>query len=546
MSPELTFIMSRVAPAAFIFAFGACMGSLINVLVYRLPRGLSVVTPPSACPSCGTRLTWRENIPIFGWLLLRGKCRFCKSDISPEYPLVEAFTAVLVTAFFVLYWQVDPSATWLGVHWGAIRPDWMTPYAPSVVWPTFAMLVLLLGSLVAMTLVDAKTFTIPLVLPWFLAALGIVTHTAHAAWVQWRLGKLPAHVPGWDWVIPTPGTGRAPGSAGSGWWWVGACTGAVVGLAVSMALVKAGLIHRSYADYDEWEAKELAARGVTREQLEGEDGAPTDWRLVLLRTVLGIGVTVVLASAGYSVAGAFGQPGWAGTLAGAAAGPILAGLLARLLVPTPAGEARSDRGAVATDGAPAGEGVPTAGAAVGTPVATDVPSAPDMWIAYPHARREAIKEFVFLSPPVCLGALAGWGALHTLGDRGLPLWLAALTGALMGYLIGGLVVWTVRIGGTLGFDKDAMGLGDVHMVAGIGACLGWIDATLAFFGAAFVGLLWWVAQRAWPGGSGRRAMPYGPFIAGATVLVLLTKPLIEMGLNRLLPPGPGQMPIHLP
>lgn len=516
MSHELTFILSRLVPAAFIFAFGACMGSLINVLVYRLPRGLSVVTPPSACPACGTTLTWRENIPIFGWLLLRGKCRFCKSAISPEYPLVEAFTAALVTAIFVLYWSMDPPAIWLGVDWARIRPDWMTPHLPGLIWPTFAMLVLLLGSLVAMTLVDAKTFTIPLALPWFTAIMGVVVHTAHAAYIQNRAGMLYKHAPGWDWVIPTPTVGPA---GPNGWWWAGACGGAMIGLAISMLLVKTGLIRRSYVDYDEWEAKELAARGITLD--DPGSGPPTDWRLVLRRTVLGMGIVGAAAVAGYVVGGAMGKPAWAGPLAGLLAGPLIAGVVARLAMP-------GARPAESTD---ARESEPTI--------------APDMWIAYPHARREALKEFVYLSPPVCLGALGGWLTMHNIADHAMPLWLAALTGSLMGYLIGGVVVWAVRIGGTLAFNKDAMGMGDVHMVAGIGACLGWIDATLAFFGAAFVGLYWWLTQQTWTGRGGR-AMPYGPFIAVAAVLVIVGKPLIELGLHRLLPPGPGQMPIQLP
>jgi leader peptidase (prepilin peptidase)/N-methyltransferase len=529
MSTELTFILSKLVPAAFVFAFGACMGSLINVLVYRLPLGLSVVRPPSACPFCKTTLTWRENIPIFGWLLLRGKCRFCKSRISPEYPLVEAFTAVLLTALFVVYWQIDRDATWLGVRWGAIRPDWLTPTEPGLVWPTFAMLLLLSGSLVAMTLVDAKTFTIPLVLPWFTAVLGVVTHTLHAGWVQWRVGGLVRHAPGWDWVIPTPSAGAAAGAGG--WWWVGASVGGVAGLGASLLLVRLGLIRRSYVDYEEWEAKELAARGITLD----EAGEPTDWPVALRRAVVGIGITLVAGAAGYAASAGMGRPVWQGVLAGAllgpvVAGPVVAGPVANVLV-----RGRGRAGAAAGEG---GEGDAAGGAEKPT-------IAPDLWIAYPHARREAMKEFVFLSPPVCLGVLGGMLAARGLGDAALPLWLAALTGSLMGYLIGGAVVWGVRIGGTLAFNKDAMGLGDVHMVAGIGACLGWVDATLAFFGAAFVGLYWWVAQRAWTG-QGGRAMPYGPFIAAAAVVVMVSHPVIEMGLNRLLPPGPGQVPIHLP
>ena len=70
----------------FLFAIGACIGSFLNVLVYRLPHGLSLTTPSSHCPNCKTPLAWRDNIPVFGWILLGGKCRYCKKPISPVYP----------------------------------------------------------------------------------------------------------------------------------------------------------------------------------------------------------------------------------------------------------------------------------------------------------------------------------------------------------------------------------------------------------------------------------------------------------------------------
>ena len=68
---------------------GACFGSFSNVLIHRLPRNLSVVTPPSACPACGRRVAWHENVPVLSWLLLRGRCRGCAGPISVRYPLVE-------------------------------------------------------------------------------------------------------------------------------------------------------------------------------------------------------------------------------------------------------------------------------------------------------------------------------------------------------------------------------------------------------------------------------------------------------------------------
>lgn len=84
---------------------GLLVGSFLNVVVWRVPRGESVVRPPSACPACGAPVRPRDNVPVLGWLLLRGRCRDCSAPVSVRYPLVELATAVLfvvVTARFGL------------------------------------------------------------------------------------------------------------------------------------------------------------------------------------------------------------------------------------------------------------------------------------------------------------------------------------------------------------------------------------------------------------------------------------------------------------
>ena len=83
--------------AVWMFALGASIGSFMNVVAYRLPAGLSLVHPGSHCPKCKTPLAARDNIPIFGWLWLRGRCRYCRAPISPRYPAVELFTACMFT-----------------------------------------------------------------------------------------------------------------------------------------------------------------------------------------------------------------------------------------------------------------------------------------------------------------------------------------------------------------------------------------------------------------------------------------------------------------
>ncbi|MBZ5680815.1 MAG: prepilin peptidase [Acidobacteriia bacterium] len=87
--------------AATIFLFGLAFGSFLNVCIYRLPLGLSVVTPRSACPQCKQPIAFYDNLPVLSWLLLRGRCRNCKTVISPRYLFIEVLTGVL---FLACYW----------------------------------------------------------------------------------------------------------------------------------------------------------------------------------------------------------------------------------------------------------------------------------------------------------------------------------------------------------------------------------------------------------------------------------------------------------
>ncbi|MCE5272353.1 prepilin peptidase [bacterium] len=109
------------------------LGSFLNVCIYRLPRGESVVTPRSHCPRCGRLIPWYENVPVVSWIFLRGRCRGCRGAISIQYPLVELAAACLA------------AGSWL--RFGA---SWDTP-AMAV------LLLILLGILVT----DLQTYTIP-------------------------------------------------------------------------------------------------------------------------------------------------------------------------------------------------------------------------------------------------------------------------------------------------------------------------------------------------------------------------------------------------
>ena len=85
---------------AAIFILGAIIGSFLNVCIYRIPAGVSIVTPRSRCPQCETFIRWYHNIPILSWLLLKGKCAYCGVAVPIRYLLVEALTGTLFALFF--------------------------------------------------------------------------------------------------------------------------------------------------------------------------------------------------------------------------------------------------------------------------------------------------------------------------------------------------------------------------------------------------------------------------------------------------------------
>lgn len=502
----------------FMFAYGACLGSLTNVLVYRLPRGLGVVTPPSRCPACETKLTWRENIPILGWLMLRGKCRFCRSRISAEYPLVELTVALLFAAAFLIYYVMPEPAWAMGVDWSLMRPEWARSDVfdgwPRQTWSILVVHVMLLGGLVGMTLVDAKTFTIPLVLPWACGLIGIVFHTGGALLTEhsW-FKKLAVTAPSAVWAIPTPGW---PGT-GVSWWWIGAVIGGVIGLVLSNVFLHYKWLRRSFEDYPEWERNALKAQGIDPDAPlpQGVDeGVPVGEhvgpgvRLVLVFVGTWLACLIVLGAIGAFAGEAIGVASWSGLALGFLGGPLVAGLACRVLVPERVVEPKPDE-------------------------APKEPTSPEMWVRYPHARREMMKEMLFLTPCVGLAWLCGELAERMFAGQSAPLWLLVLAGTLMGALIGGGVVWGIRIVGSAAFGKEAMGLGDVHLMAGVGACLGWVDAALAVPLAAVVALYFVVVSMVANRPAGR-ALPFGPYLAVATVLVMAGKPLVERGLSVVL------------
>jgi leader peptidase (prepilin peptidase) / N-methyltransferase len=100
--------------SAIVFILGSAIGSFLNVVIYRLPAGLSLLHPPSRCPHCLTPIKKRDNLPIVGWLKIKGRCAHCNAPISPRYPLVEAVMGVLfLITYFVFGLSLQTPAYWL-------------------------------------------------------------------------------------------------------------------------------------------------------------------------------------------------------------------------------------------------------------------------------------------------------------------------------------------------------------------------------------------------------------------------------------------------
>ena len=129
---------------ALIFIFGITIGSFLNVCIYRIPRGETVVTTPSHCMTCGHKLRWFELLPLFSYIFLRGRCRSCKSQISPQYPIIEAVNGLL----YVLVFAVN------GLN------------LISIIYALFT------SALLVLTIIDWRTYEIPISINIFILVLG--------------------------------------------------------------------------------------------------------------------------------------------------------------------------------------------------------------------------------------------------------------------------------------------------------------------------------------------------------------------------------------
>ncbi|MHC4104006.1 MAG: prepilin peptidase [Planctomycetota bacterium] len=374
----------------FTFTFGCCIGSFLNVVIYRLPRDKSLVTPPSACPSCGKHIHFYDNIPLFSWLFLGQKCRYCKASISPRYFIIELLTGLVFLGLFILYFQFNLR--------DGIRLD------TGGGWFIYLIHIIMLGAFIAASAIDLELWIIPLSICWLVTAAGFIGSTVCVYIID------PALIHSYS-LLPSA-------SANTG----ALAVGATVGLVISLALLFSGVLKRSYDSEDSEDSQ-----SAMQENLKEADDSSEE----------------------------------------------------------------------STE--PAEE-------------------------QFNH-RLEACREIVFLLPIIICSVGCFWivREFAAVGDW----WekfsqhpaISGLLGSVWGYFVGCGIVWGIRIFGTLGFGKEAMGLGDVHLMGAAGAIIGPVYVVVAFFVAPFFGLAWAGFQMFF---KKIQQIPYGPFLSlGIFVVIIL-------------------------
>jgi len=380
----------------WLFAMGCCIGSFLNVVIYRLPREKSLVHPGSSCPHCGQVIRFYDNIPLLSWLILRAKCRRCKGPISPRYFIVELLTGSVFLGLYLAYFHTN---VWPSLHINGA-------------WFVYLIHIILLSAFIAASGIDLELWIIPLSICWFVTAVGVIGSAIGGYIISPQVLRSYLILP-----VASPGTGAL-------------ALGGAAGLGIGWLLLRTGVLKRSYESAvteDQEQAVAEKANGAVRMPVgPGPFEEPQfNHRLEILREVVFLAPIIICSVAAYKVLGPSG---------------------------------------------PAGR-----------------------W----------------------------WGGLFACPA------VAGLLGSAFGYFVGCATVWATRILGTLAFGREAMGLGDVHLMGAAGAVIGPIMVVIAFFIAPFFGLGWALFQMFF---KKIRQIPYGPFLSCAVLTVMIFHDWI---LNRL-------------
>jgi len=185
--------LARYLIALWSFATGAAIGSFLNVVVYRVPEGLSLIHPPSRCPFCEHPIRWYDNLPVLGWILLRGRCRDCRRPIAMRYPIVEALVGAIflvLVIFEVFAGGANLPLRTVRVGGESFAPDWTA----LELWRLYGFHLVVLCTLLPAMLIAWDEKPVPARLFAIALAVGLV-----APWFWPRLHPVPAlpAIDGW-------------------------------------------------------------------------------------------------------------------------------------------------------------------------------------------------------------------------------------------------------------------------------------------------------------------------------------------------------------
>lgn len=483
----------------FFAVVGLSLGSYLNVVIYRVPRGISTFDPRwSFCPRCGVRIHWFDNIPVLSYFLLGGRCRACGVRISPRYLTVELLMAILalvvLDAFCVAGLRGGTHDLGLGVT-EQLYYD----------WPIILAHVVLFGCLLALSAIDLEHYFIDIRFTNIAVVIGFAVH------LIWT----PA-VRAW---VPTVG----------GAWHRPSLTTGVVCIAMTVVVGLTWLALRLLLPLDQEEdAPAVAEPGEADEDTaaetpdsedaapnSGEDFDPIPTTAELPTTAAWLAVLVFLFLVGAMVVDILSSE-TASFRVWCLLVPIAACFV--LIVGVSAPRRHSD-----------------------TAIIEAIESERF------SARAMVLQELLLLVPAILAGVVVAWLCLkHDAFGRWCEGWLAwcprgswqPLTGlatAASGYVIGGAIGWAVRILFTLVLGREAFGTGDIHLMAAVGCVAGWPVVLIGFVLTSFLALLGWVVTLPF---KRTRAIPLVPWLSLAFLIVVVFH-------NRLCELGPVRNTIEL-
>ena len=167
-----------------VFLYGIMIGSFLNVCIYRIPKGENIAIVRSHCMTCDHQLKWYDNIPLLSWMMLRGKCRYCKAPISPQYPIIEASNGLL----------------------------WLLVSIVKGISVDSLLYALLFSALLTLSVIDFRTYEIPAGINIFILALGLIMTVLHYTdWLDHVIGFLAVSIPLYILIVVTDGRAMGGG-----------------------------------------------------------------------------------------------------------------------------------------------------------------------------------------------------------------------------------------------------------------------------------------------------------------------------------------------